>query len=137
MYIVQASDVVYIWVGSKCEEKRLQNYWSYAQEYVKKLQKYERASLKIKAISQGSEGREFFSLWNLDATPDLYENPDYSRLFAEGESAKPGGLRKLYEREPEQTVQSRLFISPDYEKGLGVFEFEDLYGLCILVKHED
>ena len=31
---------VYIWVGSKCEEKRLQDYWSFAQDYVKKLQKY-------------------------------------------------------------------------------------------------
>jgi hypothetical protein len=49
--------MVYIWVGSRCEENRLQNYWVFAQEYVKKLQKYERASIKSKAISQGTEGK--------------------------------------------------------------------------------
>ena len=57
IYIVQVPEMVYIWVGSKCEEKRLQSYWAYAQEYVKKLQKYERVSIKLKAISQGTEGK--------------------------------------------------------------------------------
>ncbi len=57
IYIIQTSDMVYIWVGSRCEENRLQNYWVFAQEYVKKLQKYERASIKSKAISQGTEGK--------------------------------------------------------------------------------
>lgn len=66
VYIIQTEEVVYIWVGSKCEEKQLKNYWGYAQEYVKKLQKYERAPNKVKAISQGTEGKEFFQLWGLE-----------------------------------------------------------------------
>ena len=64
--------MIYIWVGSKCEEKRLQNYWSYAQDFVKKLQKYERASIKLKAISQGTEGKDFFALWNIEEGPLVY-----------------------------------------------------------------
>ena len=31
VYIVQTEEIVYIWVGSKCEEDQLKNYWSYAQ----------------------------------------------------------------------------------------------------------
>jgi hypothetical protein len=51
IYIVHTQEVIYIWVGSNCEEKRLQCYWAYANEFVKKLQKYERASIKVNAIS--------------------------------------------------------------------------------------
>jgi hypothetical protein len=98
VYIIQGPENIYIWVGSRCEEKRLHNYWTYAQEYVKKLQKYEKGSLKVKAISQGTEGKEFFSLWNLEDIPEIYENPEYTRLFYEGETAKPGGMRKFYEK---------------------------------------
>lgn len=63
---------------------------------MKKLQKYERASIKLKAISQGTEGKEFFALWNLEDPPAIYENPEYTRLFSEGDPSKPGGMRKFY-----------------------------------------
>lgn len=136
VYIVQAPELVYIWVGSKCEEKRLQAYWGYAQDYVKKLQKYERASIKIKAISQGTEGKEFFALWGLEEQPPLYENPEYSRLFAEGEAARPGGMRKYYEREVEEENHHKLFLYPDHASPLGVFEWEDLASLSLLAAAE-
>jgi hypothetical protein len=103
---------------------------------VKKLQKYERASIKIKAISQGTEGKEFFALWGLEEHPALYENPEYSRLFAEGDAAKPGGMRKYYEREIEEENQHKLFIYPDYSAGLGVFEWEDLGSLSLVAAVE-
>lgn len=115
----------------------MQNYWSYAQEYVKKLQKYERASIKLKAISQGTEGKEFFALWNLEDAPVNYENPEYLRLFCEGETAKAGGMRKYFEREAEEESHKKLFIYPDVGQGLGVFELDDLGSLNILATTED
>lgn len=40
MYIVQSSELIYLWVGSKLSEgERLKGYWAYAQEYIKQLQK--------------------------------------------------------------------------------------------------
>jgi hypothetical protein len=30
VYVVHLPDVVYIWVGSKCDEQKLQNYWTFA-----------------------------------------------------------------------------------------------------------
>jgi hypothetical protein len=54
IYIVQSEEMVYLWVGAKCEdERKMKRYWSYAQSYIKKLQEYERAPAKIKAIHQG------------------------------------------------------------------------------------
>lgn len=90
-----------MWVGSKCEEHRLQQYWTFAQDYIKKLQKYEKASNKTKAISQGTEGKDFLELWNLEESPPLFENPEYNNLFYEGEPTKPGGMRKFYESQNE------------------------------------
>ena len=40
VYIIHLPEIVYIWVGSKCDEFKLQNYWTYANDFVKKLQKY-------------------------------------------------------------------------------------------------
>lgn len=41
MYIIQAEDTVYLWVGNKCEdEKRMKKYWAYAQEYIRRLQEH-------------------------------------------------------------------------------------------------
>ena len=58
MYLIQCEDVVYLWVGSKCEdEDKMKRYWAFAQDYIKKLQEHEKASLKVKAISEGKEGR--------------------------------------------------------------------------------
>lgn len=59
VYIIHLPEIVYVWVGSKCDEQKLQNYWAHANEFVKKLQKYERAPLKVKTISEGSEEMEF------------------------------------------------------------------------------
>lgn len=47
----------------------------------------------------------------------------------------PGALRKYYEREESKPEQAdKLFIYPDSEHGLGVFELDDLAGFCILIK---
>jgi hypothetical protein len=51
---------------------------------VKKLQKYERAPLKVKTVSEGSEEKEFLAIWNLAAAPKIYEGPEYDRFFVEG-----------------------------------------------------
>ncbi len=115
----------------------MNKYWAYAQEYIKKLQRYERAPQQVKAVSQGSESQDFFAIWGLNEIPPLYENEDYDKLFHEGTQAKPGGLRKFYEREEDKSVSKRLFIYPDCENGLGVFEPDDLNGLCLLVNSEE
>lgn len=58
--------MVYLWVGSKCEdEQKMKRFWTYAQAYIKKLQQHEKAPMKIKAIYQGNEGKDFLSLWDL------------------------------------------------------------------------
>jgi hypothetical protein len=51
LYVVHSREVVYVWVGSRCEEQRLEKYWNFANEFVKKLQKYERAPVRVKAVS--------------------------------------------------------------------------------------
>jgi hypothetical protein len=40
VYIIHLPELIYIWVGSKCDEQKLQIYWNFANEFVKKLQKY-------------------------------------------------------------------------------------------------
>jgi hypothetical protein len=40
IYIIHLPHVVYIWVGSKCSETKLESYWAHANDFVKKLQKY-------------------------------------------------------------------------------------------------
>lgn len=55
IYIIQSEEVIYLWVGSKCEdERKMKKYWAYAQSYIKKLQTFEKAPAKIKAIHQGN-----------------------------------------------------------------------------------
>lgn len=66
MYIIVMRDIVYVWIGTRCEESRFEKYWKYAQEYIRKLQTYEKAPKLVKTISQGAEGPTFFSeLWGL------------------------------------------------------------------------
>jgi hypothetical protein len=67
IYIIQAEDILYLWVGVKCEdERKMKRFWLYAQSYITKLQEFEKAPLKIKAIHQGNEGRDFLSLWGIE-----------------------------------------------------------------------
>lgn len=54
MYIVVVKDLIYLWIGSKCDETRMDRYWKYAQDYIKKLQKYEKAPKSIKVVTQGT-----------------------------------------------------------------------------------
>lgn len=100
IYIVHAEEVIYIWVGYKCEDsKKMKKFWTYAQQYIKKLQEHEHGPLKMKAIYQGHEGQDFLSLWNLESIPADYQNREYDRLFTEQKpTPKPGYLRKHYER---------------------------------------
>lgn len=66
LYVIGTREVIYVWIGSRCDEGRLEKYWKYAQEYIKKLQIYEKAPKTVKTISQGAEGLSFFSdIWGL------------------------------------------------------------------------
>lgn len=105
MYIVQCQEIVYLWVGNKCEEEKImKKFWSYSQDYIRKLQEHEKAPMKIKAISEGKEGRDFLSIWGLEEMTTNYENEDYNKLFQmQSPSPKPGYIRKFYEREEEPT----------------------------------
>ena len=58
MYIVQCEEVLYLWVGNKCaDDEKMKRYWAFSQDYIRKLQEHEKAALKVKAISEGKEGR--------------------------------------------------------------------------------
>lgn len=50
----------------------MKKFWSYAQTYIKKLQQHEKAPLKVKAIHQGNEGRDFLGLWGIEQLPKDY-----------------------------------------------------------------
>lgn len=69
MYIVVIRDLIYLWIGSKCDETRMDRYWKYAQDYIKKLQKYEKAPKNLKVVTQGTEGLEFYNIWGIDYIP--------------------------------------------------------------------
>ena len=96
--------------------------------------------MKVKAISEGKEGRDFLGLWGLDEMPANYQSDDYNKIFDQlSPLPTPGYLRKYYEREEEQneeSYQSRLYIYPDSKNGLGVFDLEDLSGFSIVVKSD-
>lgn len=49
-------------------------------------------------------------------------------------------MRKYYERDPENNTNlgnKKLYLYPDFEEGLGVFELEDLSVLSILVSSQE
>ena len=59
----------------------MKKFWTYAQTYIKKLQSFQKAPNKVKAIHQGNEGQDFLSLWGIQEVPKKYQNSDYDRLF--------------------------------------------------------
>lgn len=51
MFIIQGKDVVRVWVGSQIPQMNIQPYKECAENYIKVLQEYERASMQYSFVN--------------------------------------------------------------------------------------
>lgn len=69
MFIIQGREYVKVWVGSMIPQSNIEPYKRCVEDYIKLLQKYERAPLQYSYVNQYEEDSSFWKLFNQDSKP--------------------------------------------------------------------
>lgn len=130
----------------------------YASEYITLLQKYEKAATNSQYLEEGSEPKEFWMNWGFfDSSPNVknkaikdwdnwYLNIQENMEPIEQDMKHEPSLEELEETENLKEEldalnwnKPLLFLHPNYNEPLGIFDFEDLgeENLCVLCKNEE
>ena len=69
VFLIQRENIVIVWVGKLCDEKRLERYIKTVNSYIKTLQKYEKAAENVLLMKEGEEEQEFWQMFGFNKEP--------------------------------------------------------------------
>ncbi|KAL4486728.1 hypothetical protein ABPG72_022203 [Tetrahymena utriculariae] len=154
VFIIQAPEKLYIWIGNEIPPERQQIYQDYSLQYLENLRQYEHAPQEFEIVRQGSESEEFWQMWLPQKPLNAYsQNREWNNWFLDITKSSDNYKQINYyddddddDEDDKREVAYRqnnkqkpkLFIYPEKDP-LNVFDLEDLMddSLCILCKQQD
>ncbi|EAS01558.2 dual specificity phosphatase domain protein (macronuclear) [Tetrahymena thermophila SB210] len=152
VFIIQAPEKMYIWVGNEIPPERQQIYQDYSLRYIENLRQYEHAPQELEIVKQGDESEEFWQMWFPQKPLNAYsQNREWNNWFLDITKSSDNYKQINYYDDDEDEDDKRegvygqnnkqkpkLFIYPEKDP-LNVFDLEDLMddSLCILCKQQD